>query len=118
MSEEVKQQDLDLFYSKTDAALSATQRLMREELELLEKKLDSLEQISATMMVGYAEQAVYIEALMAQLEYETKERQDAFKAKVQDLRKVMMETLEYTADVMESGDPSVIGTMEDVVVED
>jgi hypothetical protein len=111
------QADIELFYSKVDGSLKSHQRFFQEELELFEKKVDAIEQQIATVTVGFAEQAVIIEALLAQLEFETEERQKAFKEKVLATRDLMLETLEYTSDVLEDGDTSTEQPVENVVGE-
>jgi hypothetical protein len=119
MNEEpVSQADLELFYSKVDGAFKSHQRFFQEELDLFGKKLDALEQQVATITVGFAEQAVLVEALISQLEFETEERQLAFKDKVLSTRDLMLETLEYTADVLEDGDTGTEQPLEDVATED
>jgi len=108
------QADLELYYSKVDQALKSHQRFFQEELQLFEKKLDAIEQQVATITVGFAEQAVLVEALIAQLEYETEEKQQAFKNKVLATRDLMLETLEYTSDVLENRDTSTEQPMENM----
>lgn len=112
--DQINQADLDLFYSKVDGALKSHRRLFKEELEFFEKKLDAIEQQIATITVGYAEQAVLVEALIGQLQFEGEERQKAFKEKVLETRDLMLETLEYTSDVLENGDTGPEQPVEDV----
>ena len=113
----VSQEDLDLFYSKVDGSFRSHQRLFTEELELHNSKVEALEQQLATVTVGFAEQAVLIEALLFQLQYENEERQKSFQEKVMELRAMMLETLEYTSDVMENGNPEPEEPMENVATE-
>lgn len=113
----VSQEDLDLFYSKVDGSLRSHQRLFTEELELHSSKVEALEQQLATVTVGFAEQAVLLEALLFQLQYEDEERQKSFQEKVMELRTMMLETLEYTSDVMENGNPEPEKPMENVATE-
>lgn len=95
--------DLEFFYGKIDGTLRSFQRFFQDELDLFNTKLDALEQQVATITVGYAEQAVLVESLIHQLEFEDEERQKAFGDKVTELRDMMLKTLEYTSDVMEDG---------------
>lgn len=113
----ISQEDLDLFYSKVDGSLRSHQRLFTEELELHSSKVEALEQQLATVTVGFAEQAVLLEALLFQLQYEDEERQKSFQEKVMELRTMMLETLEYTSDVMENGNPEPEKPMENVATE-
>lgn len=112
------QSDLDFFYSKVDEALSSTQRYINEEISLFTVKLESLEQQLATLTVGLAEQAVFIESLIFLLEDDTQEKQKAFAGKVKELRKLMIETLEYATDVMENGDTEPEQPVENVAGKD
>lgn len=100
-SPDATQADLDFFYSKVDGALQSTQRYINEELHNFTTQLEALEQQLATLTVGLAEQAVFIEAFMSLLETEPEEKQKIFTGKVKELRKLMIETLEYATDVME-----------------
>jgi predicted transcriptional regulator len=100
--------------SRVDAALSTTQRFTKEQLEHIDNRLEFIDKQIATLVIGYAEQAVFIESLMAEIEYETEEKQNRFKEHVAKLRNDMMEVLEFTENVLENGDTIAGGTMEDM----
>lgn len=112
------QADLTHLTSRVDAALSTTQRFTKEQFELIDNRLEFIDKQIATLVIGYAEQAVFIESLMAELEYETEEKQNRFKEHVAKLRNDMMEVLEFTENVLENGDTIADGTMEDMATPD
>jgi peptidoglycan hydrolase CwlO-like protein len=116
-SPDATQADLDFFYSKVDGALQSTQRYIKEELQDFATQQEKLEQQLATLTVGLAEQAVFIEAFMTLLESEPKEKQKIFTNQVKELRKLMIETLEYATDVVEDRNTEFEQPMENMAAE-
>ena len=113
-SSPITQADLNHFYSKVSTTFESFERYFEEQIKLSETRIEAIDKQIATLVVGYAEQAIFIDALMSQIEDESKEKQDAFKAKVEQLRKTMMSVLDYTSDVMEDRIADIGGTMEDM----
>jgi archaellum component FlaC len=96
------QADLNHFYSKVSTTFESFERYFEGQVKLVEARVEAIDKQIATLVVGYAEQAIFIDALMSQLEDESIDKQNAFKAKVQELRKEMMSVLDYTSDVLEN----------------
>ncbi len=99
----VTQQDLDLHGSQIDAAIRSTQKLIADETELINARLEAMEKQVATMLMGYVEQAAIVDALTAII---PDELQPVFLERIKETRQQMMEVLGTTADVLENGDPT------------
>jgi archaellum component FlaC len=108
------QADLNHFYSKISTTFESFERYFEDQVKLIEARLEAIDKQIATLVVGYAEQAIFIDALMSQLENEPTDKQDAFRAKVQELRKTMMSVLDYTSDVLEDRATDIAGSMENM----
>lgn len=60
----------------------------------VEKTVESLEKQLATLILGYGEQAVFMEALVAQLAFASDEARAAFQKNVSEARKEMLEVMQ------------------------
>lgn len=58
-------------------------------LQEVESAIEDVEKQVATLVIGYGEQAVFMEALIAQLAFSSPEAQKAFTANVSENRKKM-----------------------------
>jgi len=112
------QADLNHFYSKVTTAFESLEKYIKEQETLNEGRLEAIDKQLATLVVGYAEQAVFVEALMSILEMESESKQNVFKETVKKLRATMLDILDQTSDVLENRDSNVGGTMENVVTPD
>lgn len=108
------QADLNHFYSKVSTTFESFERYFEDQIKLTEARIEAIDKQIATLVVGYAEQAIFIDALMSQLENESIDKQNAFKEKVQELRKTMMSVLDYTSDVLEDRITDLGGPLEDM----
>lgn len=71
-------------------------------LQEVESAIEDVEKQVATLVIGYGEQAVFMEALIAQLAFSSPEAQKAFTANVSENRKKMFEA-------MKEGAPGILG---------
>ena len=71
-------------------------------LQDCEKLIETLEKQLAQMIVGYGEQAVFMEALIAQINFASPEAQKAFTANVSENRRRMFQA-------MKEGAPGILG---------
>ena len=71
-------------------------------LEELEKAVEDIEKQIATLVIGYGEQAIFMEALIAQINFASPEAQKAFTANVSENRKKMFQ-------IMKEGAPGILG---------
>lgn len=108
------QADLNHFYSKVSTTFESFERYFEDQIKLIEARIEAIDKQIATLVVGYAEQAIFIDALMSQLENESIDKQNAFKEKVQELRKTMMSVLDYTSDVLEDRITDLGGPLENM----
>lgn len=65
-----------------------------DRLKNIEKSVESLEKQIATLVLGYGEQAVFMEALVAQIAYSSDEARTAFHNDVAQARKEMLEVMQ------------------------
>lgn len=68
-------------------------RLTDSKFADFDKKLESLEKQIATLVVGFGEQAVFLEALLAQLSFASEEQQKAFQENVSSARREMFKVM-------------------------
>jgi hypothetical protein len=94
--------EFNLFRKNIEFILTSMAEKIEERLREMDKSIESIEQQIATMVVGYGEQAVFMEALIAQLAFSSPEAQKAFTANVSENRKKMFEA-------MKEGAPGILG---------
>lgn len=75
------------FLTGLGSQLTAKVKELEEHIEALEKQI-------ATLIVGYGEQAVFMEALVAQISFATVEERNAFNKNVSDGRKEMLKVMQ------------------------
>jgi len=86
------------------------------KLESLDKTMEAYEKQLAVLATGFAEQAVFIEALIAQIGFSSVEEREAFHASVAEARKKMFEIMKEGASGIVSNDnPRLASAIEDVV---
>ena len=66
-------------------------------IEKIEKVIESIEKQIATLVVGYGEQAVFMEALIGQLVFATDEERKNFNTNLSQARKDMLEVMAYAS---------------------
>ena len=85
MTENNDQQiETDVFQDQVRDVLLALASKMEERLSDYESRLESLDKQIATLVIGFGEQAVFMDALIANLSFATSEAQDAFHKSVAD----------------------------------
>jgi len=68
-------------------------RLTDSKFAEFDKKIESLEKQIATLVVGFGEQAVFLEALLAQISFASEEQQKAFQENVTNARREMLKVM-------------------------
>lgn len=82
----------------------------------VDTKLEALEKQIATLVVGYGEQAVFMEALLAQLSFASEEQQKAFQRNVGEARKQMLKVMKDGAEsLVAKQDERLASAITDVV---
>lgn len=81
----------------------------------LEEQVEGLEKQIATLVVGYGEQAVFMEALVAQLAFSTDEAREKFQSDVSRARKDMLEVMQNASKgILADQDPLLASAVADV----
>jgi acetyl/propionyl-CoA carboxylase alpha subunit len=65
-----------------------------DRLQSLESSIENIEKQIASLVVGYGEQAVFVEALISQIAFSTEEARNKFKEDIQSGRKEMLEVMQ------------------------
>lgn len=84
----------------------------------LETQIEALEKQIATLIVGYGEQAVFMEALVAQISFASIEEREAFNKNVSDGRKEMLKVMQDATDTnLATEYPETASALADLVEE-
>ena len=94
--------DLSLFRDEMHQLMIALSDRFENRLQEVEKLVEDVEKQIATLVVGYGEQAVFMEALIAQINFASPEAQKAFTDNVSENRKKMFQ-------VMKEGASGILG---------
>jgi hypothetical protein len=79
-------------------------KMIDEKFEEIDKKVESFEKQIATLVIGFGEQAVFLEALLAQLSFSTEEEQKAFQTNVGEARKQMLKVMKDGSENLVAGE--------------
>ena len=86
------------------------------KLAEFEKTMESYEKQLAVLATGFAEQAVFIEALIGQVQFSSSDERKAFHDSVSEARKKMFEIMKEGANgVVANDNPRLASAIEDVV---
>lgn len=86
------------------------------KLQALDKIMETYEKQIATLATGFAEQAVFIEALLGQLNFTTDESKKNFHDSVHEARQKMFNIMKEGADgIVANQNPRLASAIEDVV---
>lgn len=86
------------------------------KIEALDKVMETYEKQIATLATGFAEQAVFIEALLGQLNFTTEESKKNFHNSIHEARKKMFNIMKEGADgIVANENPRLASAIEDVV---
>jgi len=99
------------FLTGLGSQLTAKVKELETEIEALEKQI-------ATLIVGYGEQAVFMEALVAQISFASIEEREAFNKNVSDGRKEMLKVMQDATDTnLATEYPETASALADLVEE-
>ncbi len=91
-------------------------RLTDSKFAEFDKKIESLEKQIATLVVGFGEQAVFLEALLAQISFASEEQQKAFQENVTNARREMLKVMKDGSETLvASEDERLASALSDVV---
>lgn len=87
-----------------------------EKLKKIEETMESYEKQIATLVVGFGEQAVFIEALLGQIQFSTEDAQKSFMDTLNMSRKQMLQIMKDGArDLVANENERLATSIEDVV---
>lgn len=87
-----------------------------DKVATLETTVESLEKQLATLVVGYGEQAVFMEALVAQIAFASNEAKSQFYEDVKNGRREMLEVMQNASKtILADSDPNLASAVADVV---
>jgi hypothetical protein len=92
-------------------------KMIDEKFEEIDKKVESFEKQIATLVIGFGEQAVFLEALLAQLSFSTEEEQKAFQTNVGEARKQMLKVMKDGSENLVAGENERLASAINDVVE-
>jgi hypothetical protein len=90
--------------------------VMNERFQDIEEKVESFEKQIATLVVGFGEQAVFLEALLSQLAFATEEEQRAFQQSVNESRKQMLKVMQDGSETLVASENEGLASAIDDVV--
>jgi hypothetical protein len=90
--------------------------MIDEKFEDIDKKVEAFEKQIATLVIGFGEQAVFLEALLAQIAFATEEEQKTFQSNVNEARKQMLKVMkDGSQNLVASEDERLAQAINDVV---
>ncbi|CAB4143771.1 hypothetical protein UFOVP784_231 [uncultured Caudovirales phage] len=102
--------EFNLFRKNIEIVLTSMAEKLEERLQQMDKSIESIEQQIATMVVGYGEQAVFMEALIGQINFAAPEAQKVFTDTLARSRREMLKVMKEGADGFLVGDDENLST--------
>jgi len=84
---------VEFLTGKFQDSIKILQDTLGVRIQELESNIESLEKQVATLIVGYGEQAVFMEALVAQLAFATEDQRKTFNDDLSNARKEMLKVM-------------------------
>lgn len=108
--------DVERLKSYLEDVVIALSGVVDSKIAQLDQKIESMEKQIATLVIGFGEQAVFLEALLAQLSFATEEEQQAFQTNVNHARKEMLKVMQDgSRTLVAEQDERLASAIEDVV---
>jgi len=108
--------DIEILSKAVNDIVLAMAAQFDNKIEKLDKVMESYEQQIATLATGFAEQAVFIEALLGQLNFASDEAKKNFHDSVHDARQKMFNIMKEGANgIVADQNPRLASAIEDVV---
>ena len=115
MSTEPELTSEEIFQKNMNELILALAANFDEKLAKLDEKMESYEKQIATLVVGFGEQAVFIEALLAQMQFNSEDAQKLFHETLSNSRKQMLQIMkEGSEDVLAKQDKRLAGSIADM----
>jgi hypothetical protein len=90
--------ELDVWKEQMIQVLTEMATKFETRLQEVEKSIENTEKQVATLVVGYGEQAVFMEALLGQIHFASPEAQQSFSKTLASARKDMLNIMKEGAD--------------------
>lgn len=99
-----------------DIALGAVASVSSKVSDI-EDRLEKIEKQIATLVIGYGEQAVFMEALVAQLAFATDKERAAFNTNLSEARQKMLEVMQSASTIMADEDQAIGSAITDLATQ-
>lgn len=114
----MSEQNNEDYRVQIESIILAVATKMEERLNDYEIRLEQIEKQIATLVVGFGEQAVFMEALIGQVAFSTEEAKKAFNSSLSDSRKQMLQIMREGADdFLGTTDPNLASAIEDLAIQ-
>ena len=107
--------EIEQLKSYIEEVLISFSNLTDSKFKEMDEKIESMEKQIATLVVGFGEQAVFLEALLAQISFASDDQQKAFHKNVSDARREMLKVMQDGSRVVAEQDERLASAIEDVV---
>lgn len=109
---------LDSLKSQFEEIIIALSAKIESRFQEVEELIEKLEKQIATLILGFGEQAVNMEGLLAQLRFSSPDAQKAFMDTISESRKQMLQVMKEGAGGLLAGEsPGVASALEDLAAE-
>lgn len=110
MSEELDQSSVEFVVKIFQDSFAGVIAQHEQKLAELETALENAEKQIATLVLGYGEQAVFMEALVAQMAFAGDEERKAFQENLAQARKQMLEVMQDASNTIVDDDDQRIAS--------
>ena len=118
MSDQINELNDQDYRVQIESIILAVAQKMDQTLSQYDLRLVQIEKQIATLVVGFGEQAVFMEALISQVAFSTDEARKAFNDTMNESRKQMLTIMKEGADeFLGSTDPNLASAVEELATE-
>jgi hypothetical protein len=118
MSNQINELNDQDYRVQIESIILAVAQKMDQTLSQYDLRLEQIEKQIATLVVGFGEQAVFMEALISQVAFSTDEARKAFNDTMNESRKQMLTIMKEGADeFLGSTDPNLASAVEELATE-
>jgi hypothetical protein len=109
----------EAFFSKLlHDVMSGIYAQVQDKLLTIEQNIEQIEKQIASLVLGYGEQAVFMEALVAQVTYSTDEARNKFHEDLNKARRQMLEVMQDASkEFLANDDQNIAATITEMVGE-
>ncbi len=116
MSDDIELTEIEFLRKSVNDIVMALAAQFDNKLEKIDQTMQAYEEQIAILSTGFAEQAVFIEALLAQLNFASEESKKLFHDSIQEARQKMFKIMKEGANgIVAEQNPRLASAIEDVV---